>query len=328
MNEFGTERTTGQIEDEAIFSCLMRRRKGIDHYPVPAGFGAVSMEAKPLIEQHARARNGRPSELSFTNLFMWRKHYRFSYALLGDILVIRGENERGGFMLEPLGAATGAGIVAELLAEEGIRSMERVSETFVRDCLEGDPRFVIEEAREHWDYIYSKDDLAHLAGRKFHRKRNHVKRFMETYAFDYIELGPEHMEECREVVEGWCRERNCELDPGLCAERESVEEVLSHFGGLGLLGGLLRIEGKPVAFTAGEAFDERTALIHVEKALSGYEGLYQVVNKLFCERSLAGFAYVNREQDLGLEGLRKAKESYFPVSMLKKFRVTLAKPAP
>jgi hypothetical protein len=323
MNRFETERAGSHVEDEAIFSCSMRRRKGIDRYPVPSGFSAVSIGSRDLVESHASAREGRPSELSFINLFMWRTHYRFSYALRREALVIRGEAEGKGFMLEPLGSAATADTVAELLASDGIFSMERTSESFVRAHLEEDSRFSIEESRDHWDYIYARNDLARLAGRKYHRKRNHVKRFMQRYAHEYVPLGSEHIPECREIVEGWCRERNCEIDPVLCAEREAVEEVLSHFENLDLLGGLLRIDGKPVAFTIGEAFDGRTALIHVEKALSGYEGLYQAMNKLFCESSLEDFEFVNREQDLGIEGLRKSKESYFPVTMLKKYRVML-----
>lgn len=311
------------MEDEAIFTCLMRRRKGIDRYPVPAGFSPVSMEVRHLIETSTRSRDGRPSELSFTNLFMWRKHYRFSYALLGGVLVIRGENDGRGFALEPLGNEVGARAAEEVLSMDGILSLERVSESFVSRHLRGDSRFNIQEAREHWDYIYSRNDLAYLAGRKYHRKRNHMKRFMEHYDFDYHEVGRENLADCQEVVLAWCRERDCELEPALCAEREAVEEVLSHFTELGLCGGLIRVGGKPVAFTIGEAFDEETALIHVEKALSGYEGLYQAINKLFCERTLERFSYVNREQDLGLGGLRKSKESYFPVAMLKKYRVTL-----
>jgi hypothetical protein len=86
---------------------------------------------------------------------------------------------------------------------------------------------------------------------------------------------------------------------------------------------MIRIESRPVAFTIGEALDDQTAVIHVEKAVTGMVGLYQAINKLFCEKNLGGFSFVNREQDLGIEGLRKAKESYFPLKMLKKYRVTL-----
>jgi hypothetical protein len=102
-----------------------------------------------------------------------------------------------------------------------------------------------------------------------------------------------------------------------------VDRLLDHFEGLDLRGALIRIDGKPVAFTIAEALDDRTAVIHLEKAVKGYTGLYQAVNKLFSERSLGEFELVNREQDLGIEGLRKAKESYFPLRMLKKYSVRL-----
>lgn len=312
------------FEDEFIFTCKVRKERHSVSLKIPPEFQAVSLEHKPVIEGFLRGRAGSPSELTFTNLFMWRNHFNFSFCVKGDVLLVRGEHDGKRYYFEPVGNGLNADMVLSIMQTEGGMPLERVSETFFEKTLQGDSRFDVQESREHWDYIYSRDDLAYLRGRHYHRKRNHLARFEQNYRYDYFSLDEALIPDCRQATEEWCRVRQCELDPGLCAEKEAVTEILDNYSNLDLIGGLVKVEGKPVAFTIGEALDDKAAVVHIEKAVKGYNGLYQVINKLFCERGLGGYELVNREQDLGIEGLRKAKESYYPVRMLKKYSVKLS----
>ncbi len=167
------------------------------------------------------------------------------------------------------------------------------------------------------DYLYASQDLATLAGRKYHSKRNHIARFRRQYSYTYEKVTPENLADCEEVARQWCQAHGCggELKDENCA----IVRTLRHYQELGFCGGLIRIEGKPVAFTAGEEINPTVFDIHFEKALDGYDGLYTLINQEFAAHELTGYQWINREEDMGIEGLRKAKNSYYPALVLEKF---------
>jgi len=177
--------------------------------------------------------------------------------------------------------------------------------------------------RDQSDYIYLTEDLVKLEGRKYHRKRNHIKQFKEKYSYQYIPLASEWISECLRLETAWCDLRHCETTPGLLNESLAIKEALTDFQSLGMKGGAILINGKVEAFTLGEPLNGDTVVIHIEKANPSYEGLYTLINQAFLEKQWSGYTYVNREQDLGEEGLRKAKESYFPHHMVNKYTITL-----
>jgi hypothetical protein len=182
--------------------------------------------------------------------------------------------------------------------------------------------FVAELDRAQSDYIYLTEDLIKLEGRKYHRKRNHIKQFKEKYSYQYIPLTSEWISECLRLETEWCDLRHCEAIPGLLNESIAIKEAFTHFEELGLKGGAILINGKVEAFTLGDPLNPETVVIHIEKANPAYEGLYSLINQAFLENEWSGYTYVNREQDLGEEGLRKAKESYFPNHMINKYTIT------
>jgi hypothetical protein len=184
--------------------------------------------------------------------------------------------------------------------------------------------FVTELDRDHSDYIYLSEDLIGLKGRKYHRKRNHIKQFTEKYAYQYLPLASEWISECLRLESDWCDLRHCDATPGLRNESIAIKEAFDHFEALGVRGGIILIDGKVEAFTLGEPLNRDTVVIHIEKANPAFEGLYPVINQAFLDKTWAGYTYVNREQDLGEEGLRKAKESYFPHHMVSKYTITLS----
>jgi hypothetical protein len=182
---------------------------------------------------------------------------------------------------------------------------------------------VAEFDRGQSDYVYLAEDLIKLQGRKYHRKRNHIKQFKEKYSYQYLPLTSEWISECLRLETEWCDLRHCEAIPGLLNESVAIKEALTCYETLGLKGGAILIDGKVEAFTLGEPLNQNTVVIHIEKANSAYEGLYSLINQAFLENEWAEYTYVNREQDLGEEGLRKAKESYFPHHMINKYTLTL-----
>jgi hypothetical protein len=177
--------------------------------------------------------------------------------------------------------------------------------------------------RSQCDYVYLVQDLIELKGRKYHRKRNHIKQFKEKYSHQYIPLTPEWVPQCLQLQTEWCDLRDCEASPGLHNESLATKEAFTHFEKLEVKGGAILINGKVEAFTLGDPLNPETIVIHIEKANPAYEGLYPTINQAFLEHEGSGYTYVNREQDLGEEGLRKAKESYFPHHMINKYTMTL-----
>ena len=192
----------------------------------------------------------------------------------------------------------------------------------MEEALPGTFEFTLD--RDGSDYLYSPRDLIELSGRKFHGKRNHLARFNRQYQWTYEDVTPENLEPCREVAREWCRQNGC-TENGLDKEACALRRAFDYFAELHLLGGLIRIDGKPVAFTIGEEINPKTFLLHFEKALPDYEGLYAAINHEFAAKNLSGYEYVNREEDMGLEGLRRAKLSYNPSLLLEKYRAVLKK---
>jgi len=178
------------------------------------------------------------------------------------------------------------------------------------------------EARGQWDYLYLASELAALSGNKFHKKRNLLKQFLKGYAYEYRSLSVNCAETVLNMQTEWCRWRDCEASEALLAENDAVARVLAHWNEIpGLCGGIIRIDGVPVAYTLAEPLNHDTLIIHFEKAATGIKGAYQAINYLFCNDVGVNFTYINREQDLDDEGLRQAKLSYNPKDFSKKCTV-------
>jgi hypothetical protein len=191
------------------------------------------------------------------------------------------------------------------------------------DKIQEDPDLAVEPALEHFDYIYRSEDLIHLGGRKYHGRRNHINKFLQTHAFAYSSLEERHLPECLKLGGFWCEIRKCEEDMNLMGEWEAVREALTHFTELRIPGGVLLIQDKVEAFSLAELLNRETAVIHVEKANREISGLYPLINQEFCEKTWSHVLWINREQDLGEPGLRKAKESYFPDHLVDKFQIRM-----
>jgi hypothetical protein len=280
----------------------------------------LDLDARPIVEAYTRRYPPQVSELTFTNLFVWRHSRPVFFAETEDSLVflVHGKDGNHGPNVvfgHPLGDASPAKIVKTLGLE--VQGFVRIPETTAASLR--DAGFRVEEDRDNADYVYRVQDLAELAGRRFHKKRNLVKQCLETHACTYEPITPELVSECSAMQDRWCQARRCGHDPGLCSEYTAIEEGFSHWKALGLVGGAVRIDGKIQAFAVGETLRPGTAVCHFEKAMSDFQGLGQLINQWFAKYALKGFAFENREQDLGIPGLRQAKESYHPDHMVDKY---------
>jgi uncharacterized protein len=185
-------------------------------------------------------------------------------------------------------------------------------------------RIVIEESREHWDYLYHVDELTQLGGRRFHKKKNLLNQFKKKYDFQFVPLDMEMIDMAMALQEDWCTWHDCKSLDELAAENLAISRVLGSWEKLeGPIGGAILVDRQMVAYTIAEPLSENTLVIHFEKGDVNFKGTYQAVNQMFLEYFGQSFKIVNREQDLGDAGLRKSKLSYNPSDFLKKYRITL-----
>ena len=293
---------------------------------------------KPIEIQHKEIFNSfflqdppETSELNFTNLFIWRHHYNPMWLQWKDcLLIILKPVGMSPFCLAPIGPGNKRKALDTLCDQFRKLNPEvkvcRVSETFVNKYVDHD-RYICFLDRDNSDYVYSSSDLIRLSGRKHHKKKNLLNRFTKNYEFNYHRLDMEMVECLLDMQETWCRIKECEDNAGLLAEDYAIYEALTHFEELDYHGGGIEINSRIEAFSLGEALNPDTAVIHFEKANPEIPGLYNAINKFFCSHEWSHMKYVNREQDMGIEGLRKAKASYNPHHMVNKYTVSPKKEA-
>ena len=269
------------------------------------------------------------SEYTFTNLFIWQPSRPVWITEMDNsllFLVHAADQNTNKYLLfgPPLGDISLQQIVSEL--EGKLAGAIRIPENKAMAMQKAG--FKVFEDHDNADYVYNVADLAELAGRRYAKKRNKIKQCLNSYACEYVPLTPELIAECESMQHNWCEARDCGRNPGLCNEANAIAEVFAHFEEFGLLGGAIRIRGVIQAFAIAEELHPGTAVWHFEKAMGDIPGLGQLINQWFAKYGLSGFKYVNREQDLGIPGLRQAKRSYFPDHMVAKYSVAISTSQP
>ena len=270
------------------------------------------------------------AEYTFTNLFMWRNMINLRWAIDDDVLYIFSSDEENFSAWQPIGAQEKMqdAITTVLnVAEEnrGDRQFKFVVvEKIFADELARYPhvKFDITAERDNFDYVYLAQDLINLSGRKFHGKKNHLNAFRKEYPNAvYMPITEEIIPKCRDELNAWSavHKRANPDDPFIGYEQAAVHEIFDHFNKFKLKGGAILLDGKVVAFTFGERLNSDTAVIHVEKADSRVRGIYAAINQNFVEHEWRDMTYINREEDMGIDGLRQAKQSYHPVKLIEKF---------
>lgn len=295
-------------------------------------FKHVELQDKTWAEERLRQSNFKSCDYSFANNFIWRKPNGVRWAdVNGFYCLISGEEgpveynyPAGSGDVKPvikalMADAAGRGIPFRLrgMNEETVKLMQ----TLFPDLFEYNSH------RDYCDYIYSVDRMISLAGKKLHGKRNHIARFQDNPDWAYEDITAENIGDCWKMNKEWCQLYKCIEDPSLNHEACAVKEAFDHFFELGLRGGLLRVGGRVVAYTMGEPLCSDTYVMHIEKAFPEIQGAYPMINQQFLMHNCRDYTYVNREEDLGDEGLRKAKTSYYPDILLEKYVATIKKGA-
>ena len=262
------------------------------------------------------------SDYAFANLYGWAEHYGLKWRFEDGLVWIKQTLPQEIFWA-PVGDWTKVDW-AGLPCLGGPQRFTRVPETLL-GIWQGafGQRIQATEARDHFDYIYSVPELVELKGNKFHKKKNLLNQFEKSNMFEYTPMQADCVEEVLDMQAEWhgWQEHPSEA---LVAENQAISRVLKNFDRLGsLIGGTIRVSGKVIAYTVGECLSPNTIVIHFEKGDTRFKGVYQAINKHFLAAQENRFSLVDREQDLGDEGLRKAKMSYNPVSFLKKHEVEL-----
>ena len=186
-------------------------------------------------------------------------------------------------------------------------------------------RFKIVFDRDGSDYIYNSEDLINLIGKKYQPKRNHISFFKKNYNWSYEKITSDNIGECIAMNERWIEESLYEHKEELVEELEIIKLVFENYDALDFVGGLIRVDGEVIAYTMGERMNKDTFCVHFEKAFAKYRGAYPMINREFCERELSSYRYIDREDDLGVDNLRKAKLSYYPEIIREEYEAKLKK---
>ena len=300
-------------------------------------FHKPQLTDKPWIDELLRRADHRGCEYNFTNLFVWSDAYDQQVARVGDFLVTHLCGSLGCSYMYPAGAGDIAPVLAALERDAEARGvplrlvcLTRPQTLELEDLFPG--RFVFQADRDGFDYLYDIDRLADLGGKKLHAKRNHINRFIENNpTWIYEDITSETLSECLAMDKEWYRRSM--IREGLAEERDLGDEgralrlAMEHYQALGLEGGLIRVYGEVVAFTMGDLLSSDTYDVHFEKAYGELQGAYAMINREFARRVRQRHPqvrYLNREDDMGVEGLRKAKSSYYPDLMVEKFSASPA----
>ncbi|MDO4165363.1 MAG: phosphatidylglycerol lysyltransferase domain-containing protein [Bacteroides sp.] len=293
-------------------------------------FKDIEIQDKPIVTAYTLDSPRLNCDLSFSNLCSWRFLYNTQFAVLDDFLLLKFWAEGELVYMMPIGSGRLKKPVLDALIDDAHR--ERSPFCLLGICadmcseLEAlmPGRFRFTADRDYADYVYLRSDLATLAGKKFQPKRNHVNKFKRTYPdYEYTPITPDRIGECLALEAEWCKANDCEQQEGTGNERRALVYALEHFEELGLTGGILHVGGNIAAFTFGMPINRTTFGVHVEKADTNIEGAYAMINYEFANHIPEQYIYLNREEDLGIEGLRKAKLSYQPAIILEKYSACL-----
>ncbi len=288
-------------------------------------FKEIGLEDKELFDSFLKNKYEN-SEANFTNLFLWKDYYNTMYAVADGLLVIMNKSPNGGYhFYYPYGSGDIRGCIAAMRSYVGrlgeplrITNANREGADLISDMFDN---AVINEHISFNDYVYTSRALIDLPGKKLHSKKNHLNKFKKQYCnYVYRSITPEDYPGCVDLARQLILNAEGRENIRYIYEMKSINNAFDNFDYFGLKGGLIEIDGSLAAFSVGEALTDNMALIHIEKADTRYDGIYAAINNEFVRNQWADYEYINREEDMGIEGLRKAKSSYRPHHMVIKYK--------
>ena len=263
------------------------------------------------------------SEGVFSTLFIWNRYYNLEIAENGEFLFIRfnikgkmpsylfpvgkGNLKRALDELSEYSASRGEKLRFRLVSFDNAEKLKKIYKK----------GFSFTEDRDCFDYVYLTEKMISLSGKKLHSKRNHLNYFFENYDYEYVKVtDPSLLMQCAQKAYMWIEAKEKNKNP---YELGAMHAYFDNFFKFNQKGGVIKVGGNIVAMSFGERLNCDTALIQIELADENYRGAYQAINKLFCENEWKNCKYVNREEDMGIDGLRRAKKSYQPEFLVEKY---------
>jgi hypothetical protein len=295
-------------------------------------FKPIEISDKKLIDSYLKNSGYNTCDFSFSNLFSWSNRYNTTIAIIEDFLVIRflTFEERKPAYAMPVGGERLSTILQILMQDAKEYSLEFLlvgvtSEMFSRIETAMPDVFSYTPLAAYGDYLYETERLISLSGKKYQSKRNHINKFKSEHPdFKFVPITAAIIPDCLYMLKQWCMENGCSEDRMLTCEMQAVRNALNHYEELELSGGAIVTEGKIVAFSFGQPISDDTFGVHAEKAQHSVNGAYAIINQQMAEHIGLKYRYLNREEDMGLDSLRKAKMSYHPAMILEKGEVQLA----
>jgi hypothetical protein len=288
-------------------------------------FRDITIEDRDWIRSCVSETDYKGSNYSFSVIMMWKEAYETQVARFNEFAVFRSRMDDGGFAYAmPAGRGDLREAVEELRKDAKrhgqplrIYGVEDSAKFWLKTNMAGE--FSYEPDRDSWDYVYDREALATLKGKKYAGKRNHINRFTEDGDWHYEKLDDTNVDACMDMARLWYDEAVEKGNSTVVEEKVALDIAVRYFKELELTGGVLYKDEKLVAFTIGEALSKDTYHVLIEKAYADINGAYPMINQQYVENEMSRFKYVNREEDTGLPGLRKAKESYHPAFMVEKY---------
>ena len=285
-------------------------------------FKKIELCDKEILSPYLKSANELTCELSFTNLLIWQPLYNNCYTIEDGALFLKSYDSEIETYSLPFGDMVSGmqkiidhcGRLPDIWAQEGKR---------YREFLEIYGKYYnVFESRNEFDYIYNSCDLINLQGKKYHSKRNHISAFSKQFDWHYEDITADNLSMVKSCAQKWYSQNAERMDDELKTEMNGVFLTLNNMEFLGIKGGAIVVNGEVIAFTLGSAINDTVFNIHTEKALADFNTAYTIINKEFAAKHASDYKYINREDDLGIEGLRRSKLSYQPQIILPKYICT------
>lgn len=287
------------------------------------------IENREILNSYLKYNRYPSCELSASNNILWSDFYDTRFTVIEDMLVFcKMEQDKPAMMSFPFGKNNpkpAFDAIRKYFSDNKLAFKLYLVEDKAYEQIDNwyPGMYKVEYDRDDADYLYLRESLETLAGKKLHGKRNHINRFLENYPdYVYERINEDNRRDCLKIAYDWAKENNVEHSGDKNYEKCALRFALENMDKLGLTGALIRIGERAVAFTIGEPLTEDTFVVHFEKAYADIQGAYPMINREFVRRELQAYKYVNREEDMGIPGLRHAKTSYQPVKLIEKGIVT------
>lgn len=282
-------------------------------------FKPIKIEDKPIFDKYYKKYPPVHSDYVFTTLVSWMDYARFCYTIYDNNLIVASKINNKIQIKPPIGDKN-KNIFDEVLKLAKQQESEYpfgVIDKNTKNWLENNyPNLELIPTRDYFDYVYNSTDLAELAGSNYSKIRNRLNKFKKNNEYSVESITEDNMKDIREFLKRWCLWKDCDKDPLLENEKKAILYSMENFFDLKLSGLSMIVNGDIEAISVFEKMSNDTAIVHYEKGSPDYDGIYKAINQETAKILQKDFKYINRESDMGVSGLRKAKLSYKPVFMI------------